>query len=184
MLRTSWIAAALLASTTSASAAQRIATTVDAAEAEGAKFARSVAPTVVANVFAGAFEGTAERKCVAAQAVDSIPHFLRSGEFIVQGMFRGEWGPRANGDAKFLWTPLHNPYRYPSASGLLIRGARIGHASDKLRQSVARAVYPGTRLKYSEAAFATLVRFPTAGQWLVVVTAGKDWGCFLLTVAG
>lgn len=35
-----------------------------------------------------------------------------------------------------------------------------------------------TRLNGS--AFATWPNFPTPGRWMIVVTAGVNWGCFVL----
>ena len=186
MLRTSCVVAALVSILPHMSAAQRIPTTIQAAEAEGASFPRGATPPVVASNFTSPFEGTAERKCVVPPADDFPPGgSLRSGEFILHGQF-GRTGPMGNviGRArKLMWEPLHNPYVYPTRTGLLVRGVRLGHPSDTLRLAVARAAYPGTKQKYTEAAYPSGFHFRSAGQWLMVATSGSDWGCFLLTIA-
>jgi hypothetical protein len=138
------------------------------------------APTAVSFAFGRTFGGTTERKCVAPPSSDdSIPGgSLRSGDVIIRGRFAGFWGLRANRDSKILWLPLHNPGEYRDT--LLIRAVRIGHAADSLRQSVPDWAWSGPK---TNSGFPSLVRFPAAGTWLVVATAGGDWGCFLLPVA-
>jgi hypothetical protein len=183
MLRMTCLAATVLICIATSSAAQDIPTTIAAAESEGARHLRGETPSVVAPIFAHPFAGTEKRKCVAPPAdIDVSSGSLRSGDFIVRGYFSGEGGPRAKHDRKFLWTPLHNPYVYEQSTGLLIRGARIGHAADTLRKSIAHAAYPSLKLRRSDAAFPSLLRFPVAGEWLVVASTESDWGCFLLTV--
>lgn len=182
MLRTSCIAAVLCLTTAHVSAAQRIPTTIDAAEAEGAAVPR-VSPASTPRAFTAPFGGTADRKCVTSP-VDSEPTggSLRSGDFIIRGHLErvgASSGLQAKRDIKILWMPIHNPFSYPST--LIIRGARMGDEADTLRTYVADYVYP-PRAK-TEASFASLVRFPAAGTWVVVATAGDDWGCFLLPVA-
>lgn len=186
MLRTSCVVAVLVSSLSHASAAQRIPTTVQAAEAEGAAYPRAAIPRAVSSNFSSPFTGTTARKCVLPPPDDSLPGSSpRSGEFILRGYF-GRTGPMGNliGRArKYMWEPLHNPYVYPTRRGLLVRGVRIGHPSDTLRLAVARAAYPGTRQKYTEAGYPSGFRFPAAGEWLMVATSGPDWGCFVLTIA-
>jgi hypothetical protein len=164
------------------SASPRIPATVAAAEAEGASFPHGATPRIVDEVFSHAFSGTAARTCVAPPRDSIAGGSLRSGEFIVRGRFSGYWGPKANRDGKYLWAPLHNPYVYPAPGGLLIRAARLGHPSDTVRVAEAHAAYSARRDRFKEAAYPSLVRFPAAGEWLVIATSGKDWGCFLITV--
>jgi hypothetical protein len=183
MLRMKCLAATFLIGITTPVAAQEIPTTIALAESEGARHRRVEIPAVLPTVFAHPWSGTEKRKCVAAPPDTGVSNgSVRSGDFIVRGYFSGQAGPRALHDRKFLWTPLHNPYVYEPSTGLLIRGARIGHAADTLRKSVARAAYPSLRLQRTEAAFPSLLRFPVAGEWLIVASTATDWGCFLFTV--
>ena len=71
---------------------------------------------------------------------------------------------------------------YPDT--LVIRGARIDERADSLRMVVDAFGYAPRPAPKSEAGFPSLVTFPTAGLWLVVATAGNDWGCFRLNVGG
>ena len=180
MRRLSHLITAMLLGSTRMAAAQSIATTVQSAETEGASFPRIATPTTTAYVFKGKFGGTVERKCVAPPpSDDSLPGgSLRSGDFIIRARLVGRWGLHADSAHKVLWFPLHNPFEYPDT--LLIRAARIGDAADSLRQSVAGWGWSGPK---TESGFPSSVRFPTAGEWLVVATTHRDWGCFLLTVA-
>jgi hypothetical protein len=186
MLRTSCIVAVLVSSLPHMSAAQRIPTTIQAAEAEGAAFPRGATPTVVARNFTSPFGGTTERKCVVPNADDLPPSgSLRSGDFILHGQF-SDTGPMGNinGRArKLMWEPLHNPYAYPTRTGLLVRSVRLGHPSDTLRLVVTHAAYPSVKQKFTEAAYPSGFHFRSAGEWLLVATSGSDWGCFLLTIA-
>ena len=185
MPRTSWVLVVLIFSLPLPSAAQRIPRTIQAAEAEGAIYPRGARPPNVPRGFTGPMSGTAERKCVVPPPDSLSGDSLRSGEFVLRGGIGRSTGPMgyALGRArKLMWMPLHNPYVYPTRTGLLVRGVRLGHPSDTLRLTVARAVYPGITLKYIEAGYPSGFHFRSAGEWLMVATSGRDWGCFLLTI--
>jgi hypothetical protein len=158
--------------------AQNIPTSVQAAQAEGASYRSAKAPSYTPSVFTEGFSGTAERKCATPPARDSGS--VRSGEIIIRSNgWSGTWGPRANRNTKILWRPLHNPFEYPDT--LLIRAVRLDNPADSLRQQVPHWAWSSRRKQ--ESGFPSLVRFPTAGDWLVIGTAGPDWGCFVITVA-
>ena len=173
--------------------AQSIPLTVVAAEAEGAAFPHAAHPDVLQPLFAGAFGGASERRCIPSPPDDSIPGgSLRSGDIIVRSRLSGRWGPHARRGHKILWMPLHGPadtstrvsfaeWRMKAAEHppLRIRAVRVGHPADSLRQTVSRLT-GGPR----QFGFPSEVTFPTAGQWLVVASSGDDWGCFLLDVVG
>jgi hypothetical protein len=79
---------------------------------------------------------------------------------------------------KILWMPLHNPFEYRST--LLVRAARLEDSADSLRQPVADWGYqPGEK---RESGFPSLFTFPHPGPWLVVATAGADWGCYIVPI--
>jgi hypothetical protein len=91
------------------------------------------------------------------------------------GLLSRVW-PHANGSYKVLWLPLHDPRERRDA--LLLRGTRIGHPADSIRIRV-----PEAAANPRATGFPSLVSFPKAGQWVVVATAGNDWGCFLVTMS-
>lgn len=169
-----------------AAAQMGIPRSVAAAEAEGAVFPRGGTPAHVSPEFARPLSGTAERRCVAPTTAElgdpssDLP--LRSGEFLVRGGWAGEHGGlMATRPNKFSWLSLHNPLDSPNA--LLIRAARAGHPDDEvIREATAYWGYPGAGREH-EGAFMSGITFPKAGTWLVIVTAGNDWGCFLFRVA-
>jgi len=188
----SFAVAAMLVLTAQVGRPQGIPLTVANAEAEGAAFRHGPPQTVVQYMFGGPFRGTSQRTCVQSLPDDSIRGgSLRSGDIIVRSRFTGPWGLKAGRAHKILWMPLHGPADTSARSSfaewrtkaivhapLLIRAVRVGHALDSLRQT-------GTRLTGGprQFGFPSEVRFPTAGQWLVLATTDEDWGCFLLTVA-
>jgi hypothetical protein len=150
--------------------AQQIPLTVAAAEAEGARFpATHGAPGPDSAYFSdqGRWRGTSERRCVQPPSQDSLSsEALRSGDFIASTHWAGQFGPKAGEEAKISWLPLHSEGQ---GRGMIeLRAARLGAPADTLRKLVRpRAV----------------VDFPRAGDWLVVVTRGPDWGCFRFNVA-
>jgi hypothetical protein len=158
--------------------AQSIPTSVKAADVEGASRPHAKAPSYTPSVFTEEFSGTTERKCARAPR-GAAGGSLRSGEMIIRSYWSGPGAPKGNRDTKILWRPLHNPFGYPDT--LVIRAVRLNDPADSLRLSVPHWAYsPGSK---RESGFPSLVRFPTAGDWLMVGTAGPDWGCFVLTVA-
>jgi hypothetical protein len=159
--------------------AQAIPTTLLAAEREGAAFPRRPAPANPAMFFSRAFGGTAERKCVTATP-PVVGGSLRSGEFIIRtSLLFSPGAPRPPLGYKILWVPEHNPFELRDT--LLIRAARLASPNDSLRQQVVDWAYqPGAPKTAS--GFPSVVNFPLGGQWLVVATAGPDWGCFVLGV--
>jgi len=183
---------ALVALAAQGSRAQSIPLTVAEAEAEGATFPHASLPTVLQSLFVGPFGGTSARACTASQPDESLPGgSLRSGEIIVRSRLTGPWGLRAGRAHKILWAPLHGPsdtsttvsfadWRKEAVhhAPLLIRAVRVGHPADSLRR-IATGLTGGPR----QFGFPSEVKFPTAGQWLVIATTGEDWGCFLLGIA-
>jgi hypothetical protein len=105
---------------------------------------------------------------------------LRSGDIIVRGRLIGTNGMEAGKEDKILWIPLHAPSigRPP----LVLRADRIDHPADSLRLTVPGLTHgPGPAGRMF--GYPSLVSFPKSGQWLVVATAGDDWGCFVVDVA-
>jgi hypothetical protein len=185
-MRTVSLAGALMiATTTHVVRAQNIPTTVREAEAQGADFAHDAPQVAQQPYFSDPFGGTAERRCVVAAAYDaytSAPHgSLRSGDFIVRGGFlNASWGGfQAVKGYKVVWLPLHGS---SLQKPLVVRAARVGNAADSVRFRVEGLAYspgPSGRLY----GYPSEVSFPSAGHWVIVATAGNDWGCFVLDVA-
>jgi hypothetical protein len=176
----SFVLVLLLSITAQVGVAQQIPSSPQGAEAEGVTFPHGASPPRIAPSFAARFRGTAERRCVTPYSnvgVDSSSHSdgpLRSGEFIVRygGLF-------VNQPTKMLWMPLHNPSDYSGT--LLIRAVRPDHPDDSLRVSVSDWGWSGSHVN---SGYVSSVAFPSPGTWLVIATAGPDWGCYLLSVAG
>jgi len=186
MRKVSLAGALMIATTTHVVNAQNIPATIREAEAQGADFAHDATQVVQQSFFSDfPFGGTAERRCVAAAAYvayTSMPNgSLRSGDFIVRGEFsKASWGGiQAVKKHKVLWLPLHGS---SSRIPLVVRAARIGSPADSVRFRVEGLAYspgPSGRLY----GYPSEVSFPSAGQWVIVATAGNDWGCFVLDVA-
>jgi hypothetical protein len=150
--------------------------TIAGAEIEGSAFAHATG-ALQSSLQARPAGGTKERRCVAPPLLDdSLPGgALRSGDMVVRTRFTGPWGIRAGKGQKLLWLPLHVPDDGHAA--LLVRAVRLDHPIDSLRESVARPVHA-----HAEFGYPSNLTFPSPGQWLAVVTAGADWGCFIVTV--
>jgi hypothetical protein len=164
--------ALVIASTARVISAQNIPATIPQAEAEGAGFVHDDSLSARQTYFAESpFGGTSERRCVS----DSLPDLsLRSGDFIVRGRV---FLPGVK--HKVLWIPLHgSPLSKPP---LVIRAARIESPADSVRLRV-EGLARGGSYAAPLYGYPSEVLFPIAGRWLVVATAGGDWGCFVLDV--
>ncbi len=187
MRKVSLAGALMIATTTHVVRAQNIPATVREAEAQGAAFAHAAPQVVQQPYFSDSrFGGTAERRCVVAAsyvAYTSAPNgSLRSGDFIVRGGFTdASWGGfHAVKEHKVIWLPLHGSSLQKPP--LVVRAARIDNPADSIRFRVEGLAYspgPSGRLY----GYPSDVSFPSAGQWVIVATAGNDWGCFVLDVA-
>lgn len=187
MRKVSLAAALMIASSTHVVVSQNIPVTIREAEAQGADFAHDAPQVVQQSYFTDSrFGGTAERRCVVAAsytAYTSAPNgSLRSGDFIVRGGFLdASWGGfHAVKGYKVLWLPLHGSSSQKPP--LVVRAARIGSPADSVRfhiDGLAKGTGPSVPLY----GYPSEVSFPSAGQWVIVATAGNDWGCFVLDVA-
>ena len=187
MRKVSLAAALMIASLTHVVVSQNIPVTIREAEAQGADFAHDAPQVVQQSYFTDSrFGGTAERRCVVAAsytAYTSAPNgSLRSGDFIVRGGFLdASWGGfHAVKGYKVLWLPVHGSSSQKPP--LVVRAARIGSPADSVRfriDGLAKGTGPSVPLY----GYPSEVSFPSAGQWVIVATAGNDWGCFVLDVA-
>ena len=188
MRKFSFAGALMIATTMHVVHAQNIPATAREAEAQGAGFAHDAPQVAQQRYFSDSpFGGTAERRCVVAAeyvAYTSAPNgSLRSGDFIVRGgLLNASWGGfQAGKGYKVGWLPLHGSSLHKPP--LVVRAARIGNAADSVHlriEGLAQATSGGSEPLY---AYPSLVSFPSAGQWVIVATAGNDWGCFVLDVA-
>jgi hypothetical protein len=159
--------------------AQAVAATVAQAEAEAIGFPRFSATVPRQPFFADKpFAGTSDRRCVPSSTDDpQASGSLRSGDMIVRGRLSGPSGLQAGKEHKILWLPLHGDRT--RRIDLVLRATRIGHPADSLRRTIPGIVTGGGGRMNG---YPSSVSFPSAGQWLVVATAGDDWGCFVLDV--
>jgi hypothetical protein len=176
MLRQARLPATVLFASLSASFAHAqertpVPTTVDAAEAAGAKHpkAQGTQPAMYADAF-----GPTDRRCVDADGA-ATNRTARSGEFVAgpfnPPVFMGNPRGPQGAQRKVWWTPRQGTAMPP----LQLRAAKLdspGVTVNWTLPSVARA--------NQEDFYNTFIRFPEVGKWIVVVTAGNNWGCFLI----
>lgn len=119
-------------------------------------------------------------------SAQNIPATIREAEaqgaddFIGRAGYSGAaYGFQAGEEHKVLWIPLHgsSSRKFP----LVVRAARIDNPADSVRFRVEGLAHGGgsPRPLYG---YPSEVSFPSVGQWVVVATAGNDWGCFVLDV--
>ena len=154
-----FLVACLLAVVTSAQAPPR---TVEAAEAEGAKYPKASEGSEAA-MYGKAF-GPKERKCVDAEKHPTA----RSGDFVA-GAFDDHYmfGTPGNYQRKVWWAPRQTAVMPP----MQMRAVKVG-APDV---AVSRTF---TSVAHNENGFFfnTFFRFPASGKWLVVVTVRRQLG--------
>jgi hypothetical protein len=111
--------------------------------------------------------GPIDRRCVEAEGLATA----RSGEWVA-GPFDRYYGIMGGG-RKVWFAPRTGTVHPP----MQLRASKIG-APDV---TFAWASPAGTTVNDGDAfLFPAALRFPQAGRWLVVVTSGQNWGCFLL----
>lgn len=161
--------------------AQGVPVTLAQANAEASQFPRAGSASVGQPYFAKPSAGTSDRRCVASRS-EPDPHAtgsLRSGEMIVRGGWNDPTLP-AGKEHNFLWLPLHGSEL--QGTPLVLRADRVGAPGDSLRLTVPRPAYTPAPVSRRTYGYPSLVDFPTPGQWIVLATAGDDWGCFVLDV--
>jgi hypothetical protein len=169
----------LLALVTVVSGAQAPPRTVEAAEADGAKYPQATAVGDAAALDrAAAWDrenagaaGTSERRCVDVEKSAAVS--VRSGEFVA-GNFAQYIVMAGSGKRKVWWAPRRNSSTMPP---LQLRATKVGAPDvsvDWTLPSVVRGVGSSSYF------FNTLIVFPENGKWLVVASSGDNWGCFIV----
>jgi len=138
--------------------------TVDAAEAEGARYPK--AGGIAEQAMYGEAFGPKERRCVDAETHVTA----RSGEFVA-GPFDTHVVMAGSGQRKVWWAPRQTANMPP----MQFRAAKIGAPDVSVSWS-----FPSIVWNANGYFFNTTIRFPEVGKWVVVVTSGDNWGCFLL----
>jgi hypothetical protein len=152
--------------------------TVADAEAEGAVYPHGPAREHAPISFSG--HGPAQRTCTIGPTTlsASSPWEIRSGDFVIGGQIGGGRPPSVRVSSKIWWSPYHNPAEVGTT--LLVRGARLGVRGDTIRFEQPRYAWPAGGLK-TDSFFPSSIIIPHAGKWLLIATAGYDWGCFILS---
>jgi hypothetical protein len=145
---------------------------VSAAEAEGSKYPKPDVSARMALLYGEAF-GPTDRRCVDAEKHATA----RSGDFVAgpfdEHVMLADVGGHA--ERKVWWAPRQTTTMPP----MQLRAAKIGAPDITMSWS-----FPSVVWNESDYFFNTTIRFPEVGKWLVVVTSGSNWGCFLLDELG
>jgi hypothetical protein len=139
-----------------------------AAESAAARFPRASAGTK-AQFLPRWDYGTVERRCVEVTG----PRPLRSGEFVAArfGLYQ-LWGNR----------PIKLAPAYPNLDSNRLRPSKITatrlNARTQVREFRATASSAGEVWHYP-----STLGLPWFGRWMIVVTEGENWGCFIYTAS-
>lgn len=155
----------------------RIPSTVAEAEAEGLAHAPLPAGVTVSSRVL-ATRGSAARRCINADF-----HETRAGDFAIGPLHSATTLP---GDGKMYFAPAW-PGRSPGPRGvkipLTVRITRIDTAGPPLQRlyelSGQYAYIPGDSAMTTPF-YTTGIVFPALGRYLLVATAGENWGCLIV----
>lgn len=152
---------------------------IAAAEAEAARHPQAPPPPAIRLAFQDA-PGTGARNCVDVerQRPISAQDGVRSGEFLAGPfvIYADMWRQDPEHASKLWWIPLHTG----KMPGLTVRAVLL---DDPTVQRVFTAAIVGYSDRGGEAFYPSEVVLPVAGRWMLVATAGPDWGCFIVTLA-
>lgn len=117
--------------------------------------------------------GTRDRKCVEVGDGDVV----QSGDIVAGSFkfFRSHW--QLNGARKLWWAPRYLPTGQ-ARSALSVQATPIdrpGGVTSYRREAMVRSAS-------GQYFFNTDFGLPEAGRWLIVATAGPNWGCFVVVV--
>jgi hypothetical protein len=157
-------------------AADSVPSSVQLAEAQGARFALAPAPELSQyTLLTAQYPGTSDHRCVEAGEAFRI----RSGDFTVAGfsVYRGVWHA---GWGKLNWMPYHPQPANPGQ--LIVRATRLDDPTKQwiFEREGGMAHAPGANLDYS---YPSAFYLPSPGRWMLVATAGTNWGCFIYNLA-
>ena len=151
--------------------------TVAAAEAEGVTFPTVAVTSPEALRYAKEFGPQEQRRCVETGKESRAS----SGDFVA-GPFQGYILRDKTYGRKTWWAPRQRP-----ATPLRLRGTLIGSPDVVVNDTFTQTTRPVARtgpgpemFVVGPSFFPTWVRFPRGGKWLVVVTSGDNWGCFIM----
>ena len=149
------------------------------AELAASKHPSEHAPDSLRSSFGRDVAGSPQRKCVGAAGTGPI----RSGEFVIGGELGGRQPLLSRSRAKIWWAPLH---RSLTMDSLVVHGTRLTEPGSTFRYSSGDVAYPSHQRSLPEPErdyfFPTGFTIPSSGRWLIVVTSGSNWGCFIMTV--
>jgi hypothetical protein len=151
--------------------------TIAEAERLGARMPRPTATNPVDSAAQAMARGTSERKCVDVTALS----IAQSGDFVV-GPFDRYSAVWHTGYGKLWWQPRHISTN--ETLPLVVRASRLEPAgSDRVfgQSSLARGGSPTGGIISQTRFYPTGIHFPTTGTWLMVATAGDNWGCFVFS---
>lgn len=98
---------------------------------------------------------------------------VRSGEFVIGGTLQGQV-KRGVGQMRKVWyQPVHPALEYD----LVVRGRSLSNPADTMRMVFTEWVHsPGREVWF----FPSGTIIPAVGSWMLLVTHGPNWGCFLI----
>jgi hypothetical protein len=151
---------------------------IASASAEAARHPQAPPPRAIGLAFQDA-PGTGARSCVDVerQRPASAQDGVRSGEFLAGPfvIYADMWRQNPENASKLWWVPLHTG----TMPGLTVRAVLL---DDPTVQRVFTAAIVGHNDRGREAFYPSGVVLPSAGRWMLVATAGPDWGCFIVTL--
>jgi hypothetical protein len=143
------------------------------AEYQGARYPAAGVPNNPRRSWDSLAGGTRERRCV---DVDNVS-VAQSGDFIAGpfALYNPVW---RTGYGKLIWQSFQVSQPWRSNPLLTVRAARIDPSGET-------RVFDGLSISTNGTGtlfYPTGVHLPTSGRWLMVATAGNNWGCFVITV--
>ena len=152
--------------------ADSVASSVQIADAQGARLPSVPAPELSQySLLTAQYPGTSDHRCVEVGEA----YRIRSGDFVVAGfsVYRRVWH---TGWGKLMWMPYHPQPANPGQ--LVVRATRLDAPAPQwiFEREGGLAHSPGANLDYS---YPSGFYLPTTGRWMLVASAGTNWGCFI-----
>jgi hypothetical protein len=151
-----------------------VAQSVLEAEERGSRHPPAV--TNNAGRYHDSYTGSRERRCVNADA-----GAMRSSDFVA-GPFDRYNDLWRQGYGKLWWHPNEMPSEAPMLTVQATRLDEVAESRVYETRDIASPSGPGESRATSARFYPTGIRLPTVGRWMMVATAGNNWGCFVLTV--